>query len=174
MRVLDDRVVSERCSIGENERYRLSVPIGWAQLAQMPVMSSGRDNAIRLRVHEDEHHHPIPHPQRFRMLAKGKQKILRQSPIQEHTDLLVDAENLQIGELPHHGERDVGSGDQPVFGISVDEHIQLVPLGKIARDVTARKEDFAELSGIEVEPRLRLADDRKKIAFAESCHAGKS
>ncbi|MCY1183777.1 hypothetical protein D9M73_244240 [compost metagenome] len=99
------------------------------------------------------------------------QQVLGQAPVQEDTST-VDVLDLQAGELANLHLGLLGGGDQLVFAVQVDEHVQpVIDLGLgVFRDVAPGQQDFAIGAAVQVQTEVHVFHDLQTVVTPKQSH----
>ena len=82
----------------------------------------------------------------------------------------MKTDDLHIAEFADLRVRFFRGGNEAIFGITIDKHVELLLGREVGGNVATRQKDFAQLAAVEVETGLGSANNREQIAFADSCH----
>ncbi len=93
-----------------------------------------------------------------------QQQVLGQAPVEEHTDA-VDFNHLQAGELPDLHLGFFSGGEQLVFAVQIDEHIEPVFIFRrnVLGDVPIGQKDFTILRTVQIQTEVRVLDDLQAV-----------
>ena len=79
-----------------------------------------------LHIERDIDDRPVADAQGKFLFAERHQQILRQPPVQKRAGLRMHADDLHIAELADHRVRLFGGGHEPILGIAIDKHVELL------------------------------------------------
>ena len=82
----------------------------------------------------------------------------------------MDTDHFKICEFTDFCERGLRSGDEPVFGVVIDETLDLRADCHLGHDITSGHEDFIMLSTIEVKTVLALFEYSEGVVFSDIGH----
>ncbi|MCY1440986.1 hypothetical protein D9M71_572820 [compost metagenome] len=117
------------------------------------------------------HHAVVANLQRALFLGVRQKQVLGQAPVEEQADM-ADLHHLEAGEA---ADLDLGflrGGDDAVFAVQIDEHVE--PVADLARlaggDVAPRQEYFAVRTTVQVETEVGVLDHLQRIETPDQCH----
>ena len=119
----------------------------------MPVQSRGGNDAIGVLVEVNEGGHPLPRSDGSFLFAEWEQQVFGEAPVQKRADSRVYAEHFQVSKLAHHHIWSLSGGNQTVFRIEVNEHVELDPGSDVFWDVLAWEQNLPQLFAVQVKAR---------------------
>src|SRR5690606_3056510 len=98
-----------------------------------------------------------------------------QAPVEEDTGI-VDVLDLEAGELADLDPGLLGGGDQLVFAVEVDEHVEpVIQLGgRVLGDVAPGQEDLAVGAAVQVQAEVHMFHDLQTVVTPKQSHFRRS
>jgi hypothetical protein len=108
--------------------------------------------------------------QRPRLFRVRHQQVLGQAPVEEDARA-VDVLDLEAGELAHLHLGLLGGGDQLVFAVQVDEHVQPVIEFQLCvfREI-APQQDLAIGAAVQVQAEVHVFHDLQTVVAPKQSH----
>ena len=133
--------------------------------------ASGGDDAVGIVVYIDSNDGAVTFSVvDVTLLAERQQQIFTQAPVEEGSGGRVNADYLEICEFTNLSERGLGSGDESVFGVVIDETLDFRADSHLGHDITSGHEDFIMLSTIEVNTVVALFQYGEGVVFSDIGH----
>ena len=85
----------------------------------------------------------------------GHEQLLAEAPVHERADRR-DGGDLEERDLPEHEPRHAGGRDQPLLGVGVHEHRELVADLRVGRQLGGGQQEAGSCVGLRVEPRRKV------------------
>ncbi|MNJ58321.1 hypothetical protein D3C77_539500 [compost metagenome] len=117
------------------------------------------------------HHAVVADLQRPRLFRVRHQQVLGQAPVEENAGT-VDVLDLEAGELADLHLGLLGGGDQLVFAVQVDEHVQpVIHFGfGVFRDVAPGQQDLAVGAAVQVQAEVHVFHDLQTVVTPKQSH----
>ena len=159
MLAVDNGLEAQVGALDHQQIHFLADLVVGRHLVQMTIQARGGGEAASALVQVQVDHAVVTDLQRALLFGMRQQQVLGQAPVEEQPDA-VDIHHLEAGELTELDLRLERGGDQLVFAVEVDEHVE--PVLDLARrvlgDVALGQEDFAIGTTVQIQTEVGVLD----------------
>src|SRR5690606_6732046 len=168
---VDDGLETEVGTFGHQQVDFLADLIAGRHLVQITIQTRGGGETAGAFVEIEIDHAVIADLQRALLFRMRQMKILGQAPVEEQADA-IDIHHLEAGELAELDLRFEGGGDQLVFAVEVDEHVEPVLdfAWRVLGDVALGQEDPAVRSTVQIQTEVGVLDHLQRIHPPDNGH----